>query len=54
MKEICFGMPTLAETCSLEENAELCRRLGLRFVELNRNLPEYQTLNDANRFLRIA
>lgn len=38
-----FGMPTLIEIKSLEICAELCRELGLDFVELNMNLPEYQT-----------
>ena len=37
-----FGMPTLIENRTLEDNAALCRRLGLRFVELNMNFPEYQ------------
>ena len=37
-----LGMPTLIEKSSARENAELCARLGLRFVELNMNLPEYQ------------
>ena len=37
-----FGMPTLAENRSIAENIALCRRLGLRFIELNMNLPEYQ------------
>ncbi|MDR0883042.1 MAG: sugar phosphate isomerase/epimerase [Oscillospiraceae bacterium] len=37
-----FGMPTLIETKTLEENAALCHELGLSFVELNMNLPQYQ------------
>ena len=37
-----FGMPTLIENRTLEDNAALCRRLGLRFIELNMNFPEYQ------------
>ena len=37
-----FGMPTLIEIKSLEACAALCRELGLAFVELNMNLPEYQ------------
>ncbi len=35
-------MPTLIENRTLEDNVALCRRLGLRFVELNMNFPEYQ------------
>ncbi len=38
-----FGMPTLIENHTLEENAALCEALGLRFIELNMNFPEYQT-----------
>ncbi|MBE5787833.1 MAG: sugar phosphate isomerase/epimerase [Clostridiales bacterium] len=38
-----FGMPTLIECQSIEENAALARRLGLQFIELNMNLP-YCTL----------
>lgn len=37
-----FGMPTLIEINGLEETMELCRELGLNFVELNMNLPQYQ------------
>ena len=37
-----FGMPTLIELNGLEETMKLCRRLGLHFVELNMNLPQYQ------------
>lgn len=39
---IVFGMPTLIENRNAEENAQLCHRLGLRFLELNMNLPEFQ------------
>ena len=37
-----FGMPTLIETKTPKACAELCRELGLGFIELNMNLPEYQ------------
>ena len=37
-----FGMPALIELSGLEENARLCNTLGLKFIELNMNLPEYQ------------
>ncbi len=37
-----FGMPVLIENKDLEENIALCTELGLQFVELNMNLPEYQ------------
>ena len=37
-----FGMPALIELDSLEESAALCRELGLSFIELNMNFPQYQ------------
>ena len=37
-----LGMPTLVENRTFEENIALCRRLGLSFIELNMNFPEYQ------------
>lgn len=43
-----FGMPTLVENRTLEENIALCKRLGLSFIELNMNFPEYQ-LNQLER-----
>ena len=38
-----FGMPTLIENKTLEDNVALCKKLGLGFIELNMNFPEYQT-----------
>ena len=38
-----FGMPTLIELDDLEDAMKLCNELGLSFVELNMNLPQYQT-----------
>lgn len=51
-----FGMPTLIENRTLEENAALCRELGLRFIELNMNFPEYQAdrLEETDHLLRVA
>ena len=37
-----FGMPTLIENRTLEDNVALCSDLGLGFIELNMNFPEYQ------------
>ena len=37
-----FGMPTLIENSTLEDNIVLCKELGLSFVELNMNFPECQ------------
>lgn len=45
MKRIDFGMPTLIETNSIDSCARLCKELGLDFIELNMNLPQYQIEN---------
>lgn len=42
---ISFGMPTLLERPALEQSLEQCSELGLDFIELNMNLPEYQLAN---------
>lgn len=50
-----FGMPTLIENDTLEDNAKLCNELGLRFVELNMNLPQFQSdVIDVDFFKGIA
>jgi len=51
-----FGMPTLVENRTLEDNIALCTDLGLRFIELNMNFPEYQTdrLEQTDALLRPA
>ncbi len=50
-----LGMPTLLETKTLDQCAALCARLGLDFVELNMNLPQYQPgAIDAGRFKALA
>ena len=51
-----FGMPTLIENRTLEENILLCRSLGLQFIELNMNFPEYQIdcLERTESLLRLA
>ena len=51
-----YGMPALIENRSLEENAVLCRDLGLDFVELNMNFPEYQSeqLEKADELIKIG
>jgi len=51
-----FGMPTLIENRTLEDNIALCRSLGLRFIELNMNFPEYQLerLEETEKLLRAA
>ena len=51
-----FGMPTLVENQTLQENVDLCRRLGLKFIELNMNFPEYQIdrLEQVDAFIEPA
>ena len=50
-----FGMPTLLENSNIEENVSLCRELGLDFIELNMNFPEYQLDQmDLNKYLKLA
>jgi sugar phosphate isomerase/epimerase len=50
-----FGMPTLIETKSPADCAALCRELGLDFVELNMNFPQYQTDGiDVDEFAETA
>ena len=50
-----FGMPTLIECKTPEACAALCDALGLAFVELNMNFPEYQANRlDTEQLLRVA
>lgn len=51
-----FGMPTLIENRTLEDNVALCKELGLSFIELNMNFPEYQIdkLEDTERLCSLA
>ena len=50
-----FGMPTLIEIPEPEQCAALCRELGLSFVEMNMNLPQYQVQTmDAAHLKRIG
>lgn len=45
IRNVTFGMPTLIEFKTLEQNAKLCSDLGLKFIEINMNLPQYQVHN---------
>lgn len=50
-----YGMPTMIETDSLEVCARTCRELGLDFVELNLNFPQYLLQKmDADVLNRLA
>ena len=42
MQRVSYGMPQLIELNQIEENVQLCATLGLDFIELNCNLPDYQ------------
>ena len=37
-----FGIPTLIESPDMKDCARICNDLGLQFVELNMNLPQYE------------
>lgn len=55
MLQIKYGMPTLIETGTLEDCAKLCSELGLDFIELNMNMPQYQlTKIDVDCFKKVA
>ena len=55
MKLTNYGMPTLIETSTLEECAKLGKELGLVFIELNMNLPQYQLSKiDVEHFKSIS
>ena len=51
-----FGMPSLIEINNLEETAALCKELGLDFIELSMNLPQFQIekLEHTHEFKRIS
>ena len=36
-----IGMPTLIEVPDIIRTVELCKELGLSFIELNMNMPEF-------------
>ncbi len=51
-----FGMPTLIENHTLQDNINLCKSLGLQFIEINMNFPEYQIdkLEEIDKFYTPA
>ena len=50
-----FGMPSLIETRTVAQSAAVCRELGLEFIELNANFPQFQTNKlDAGELNRLA
>jgi sugar phosphate isomerase/epimerase len=55
MNKLQYGMPTLLELPTLAETATLCHNLGLHFVEINMNAPQFQAEKlDASELLSIA
>lgn len=40
-----YGMPTLVECKGIDECAQLCARLNLKFIEINQSFPQYQPAN---------
>lgn len=50
-----MGMPTLIGLPNIEDFVALCSKLGLQFVELNLNLPQYQPISiNTDRLGKIA
>lgn len=52
-----YGMPTLIELDTIDENLALCQKLGLDFIELNMNLPQFQAgelRRDIEKYRRIT
>lgn len=48
-------MPTLIDIPKIEDEAKLCKKLGLNFIELNLNLPTYLSENiDVESLIEIA
>lgn len=48
-------MPSLIETRTVAQSAAVCRELGLDFIELNANFPQFQSQNlDAQELNRLA
>lgn len=45
-----FGMPTMIEYNSIEENIKLAKTLGLSFIELNLDLPYCTLTNNIKKF----
>lgn len=41
-KRLLLGMPTLIECEDIKQNVALCKELGLDFVEISMNLPQFQ------------
>lgn len=45
-----FGMPSLVEFNSIKENVEFAKKNGLKFVELNMDLPYCQKMKDLDQY----
>ena len=50
-----MGIPSMIKLNTAEEAVSLCRDLGLSFVELNNNFPQYQpNALDAEELIRLS
>lgn len=51
-----YGMPTIIEINDVEDTIKLCKELGLDFIELNMNLPQFQVekLEMISDFAKLA
>ena len=50
-----FGMPTLIEITDLKQTVKLCQELGLNFIELNMNMPQFCPESiDSSQLKRIS
>ena len=50
-----FGMPSLVEAKTVEQCAQVCAELGLSFIELNANFPQFQPVRlQAEELTRIG
>ena len=55
IKMLQYGAPTMVEMESLEQGMQVCRELGLPFLELNINFPQYLlTKLDADRLKKLS
>lgn len=45
MEKTIYGMPTLIELNTLQENIDLCKELNLSFIEINMNIPDFTNEN---------
>ncbi len=55
MTNMKFGIPSMIQLNSVEESLALCKELGLQFVELNTNFPQFQPQTlEAKELIRLS